>query len=181
MPSDSSKIINSFPADLLIIKTQVYESCGFKFSHPSLNTESKEYGACSFKLNGKTIIHRLSKITPTKNGQFVTIWKRNKQGITEPFSTLDELDFIIITVKNNDQLGQFIFPKSILADKGIISHYAKEGKRGIRVYPPWDIVLSKQAEKTQAWQLNYFLPIKNRSNDLLLAKTLLQPGALVES
>ena len=37
------------------------------------------------------------------------------------------------------------------------------GKRAIRVYPPWDNELNKQAQKTQAWQLNYFLeiPINN--------------------
>ena len=53
------------------------------------NLESAEYGACSFKLNGKTIQFRVSKITPTKTGQFVTIWKRNKEGITEPFDNAD--------------------------------------------------------------------------------------------
>ena len=47
----------------------------------------------------KKIQHRVSKITPTKNGQFVTLWKRNQNGITEPFDINDEIDFIIITVK----------------------------------------------------------------------------------
>jgi len=48
----------------------------------------------------------------------------------------------------------------VLADKEIITRNGKEGKRGIRVYPPWDIATNKQAEKTQNWQSNYFLTIK---------------------
>ncbi|HLO52782.1 MAG TPA: MepB family protein [Saprospiraceae bacterium] len=138
------------------------------------NIESKEYGACTFELNGKKIEQRISKITPTKTGQFVTIWKRNKEGITEPFDISDDFDFIIITSKSGDNFGQFIFPKSVLADKGIITRNGKIGKRGIRVYPPWDFATNKQALKTQSWQTKYFLTIKNdSSNDFDLAKKLL--------
>ena len=62
----------------------------------------------------------------------------------------------------------------MLADKGIITRNGKEGKRGIRVYPPWDIVTSKQAEKTQSWQTKYFLTIKNdNSTDLDLINKLI--------
>jgi len=41
-----------------------------------------------------------------------------------------------------------------LADKSIISKNGKLGKRGIRVYPPWDMVTNKQAEKTQTGKQN---------------------------
>jgi hypothetical protein len=67
----------------------------------------------------------------------------------------------VITSKSGDNLGQFIFPKSVLADKGIISQNGKNGKRGIRVYPSWDTVTNKQAEKTQRWQTKYFVTIKS--------------------
>lgn len=166
-------IINSFHLDLKVVKELVYDKCGFDLADPKLNSESIEYGACSFGLNGRKIQHRVSKITPTKTGQFVTIWKRNKDGITEPFDISDDIDFIIITSKSGDNFGQFIFPKSVLADKGIITKNGKEGKRGIRVYPPWDIVTNKQAEKTQSWQTKYFLTINNNSIDFSLPKKLL--------
>ncbi len=165
--------INSLHNDLKVVKELIYDKCGFELTDPKLNSESVEYGACSFVLNGKIIQHRTSKITPTKTGQFVTIWKRNKNGITEPFDISDDLDFIIITARSANNLGQFIFPKSVLADKGIITRNGKEGKRGIRVYPPWDIVTNKQAEKTQSWQIKYFMAIKSdNSTDLNLAKKL---------
>ena len=63
-------------------------------------------------------------------------------------------------MKFEDKLGQFIFPKELLAKNKIITHNGSDGKRGIRVYPPWDITSSKQAEKTQTWQLNYFIQFK---------------------
>jgi hypothetical protein len=156
------KTINSgFHAQLKLAKELLYDKCGFNFTDLKLNSESVAYGACSFGLNGKTIQHRVSKITPTKAGQFVTIWQRNKAGITQPFDISDDLDFIIITSKSGDNFGQFIFPKSVLADKGIISSKNKKGKRGMRVYPPWDILINKQALDTQGWQTKYFLTINN--------------------
>jgi hypothetical protein len=168
------KGLNSAHSDLKVVKELVYDKCGFDFTNWKQNLESAEYGACSFELNGKTIQYRISKITPTKTGQFVTIWKRNKDGITKPFEMLDDLDFIIITSKSGSNFGQFIFPKSVLADNGIITKNGKEGKRGIRVYPPWDIVTNKQAIKTQSWQTKYFLTIKNdNSTDLDLLKKLI--------
>jgi hypothetical protein len=137
----------------------VYAKCGFTITNLKLHSESSEYGACSFELDGLKVEYRVSKITPTKTGQFVTIWKRNNKGITAPFDFSD-LDFIIITSKSGDKIGQFIFPKSILAEKGIISQNDKSGKRGIRVYPPWDSATSKQAEQTQRWQTNYFVQLE---------------------
>lgn len=167
--------INNFHNDLKMVIQFVYYKCGFDLTNPKLDNESVKYGACSFVLNGNSIQHRVSKITPTKVGQFVTIWKRNKDGITEPFNTSDALDFIVITAKSGDNFGQFIFPKAVLADKGIITQNAKSGKRGIRVYPPWDIVSNKQACKTQSWQTKYFLTIKkDKSTDLDLGKKLFQ-------
>jgi len=166
--------VNLIYSELEAVKELVYSKCGFELTNLKQHFESAEYSACSFKLAGKTIQFRVSKITPAKNGQFVTIWKRNKDGITEPFNVLDDLDFIIITSKSDDNFGQFIFPKSVLAEKGIIAGNGKPGKRGIRVYPPWDIATSKQAEKTQSWQTRYFLIInKDGSTDHDLIRGLL--------
>ncbi|MES2617289.1 MAG: MepB family protein [Bacteroidota bacterium] len=159
--------------DLLMAKIKVYDKCNFHFSNPVINTEGSAYHACSFELNGKIVQYRGANITPKKEGQFVAIWKRNNAGITEPFDVSDNMDYLIITVRNNDHFGQFIFPKIVLADKGIITRNGKEGKRGIRVYPPWDMTQNKQAEKTQRWQTLYFLPIPAHKNvDLDLARKL---------
>lgn len=170
---------NNLPASaLLSIKELVYDKCNYEFSNLVIDSESAEYQACSFQLNSFEFIHRFSKITPTKIGQFVTIWKRNSRGITAPFDVLDNFDFIVITSKSDENLGQFVFPKSVLLAKGIISNNNTSGKRGIRVYPPWDIPKSKQAEKTQLWQLKYFYSITEKSFDIKLVKKLLTKTSL---
>lgn len=169
MPSQKAALHNDFYA----VKKQVYDYCGFTITELNTESESREYGACTFILNKKRIVFRASKITPTKTGQFVTIWKRNNAGITEPFDVNDEFDLVVISSKNDQHSGQFIFPKRVLMEKGIITANNKEGKRGIRVYPPWDKPTNRLAEKTQAWQILYFLPVEeNGSIDHVLAKKL---------
>ena len=131
------------------IKAEVYEKSGLKMSDFALETESKEYDACRFELNGRKIISRNSKITPKRVGQFVTFWKRNGNGPIEPFEENDQIDFYVINVKTENNFGQFVFPKSVLIKKGIISTEKKEGKRAFRVYPSWDNANNEQAERTQ--------------------------------
>lgn len=147
------------------INAEVYEKSGLKMSDFQTETESKEYDACRFELNGRKIISRNSKITPKKVGQFVTFWKRNGNGPIEPFEENDQIDFYAVNVRTENEFGQFVFPKSVLIKKGIISTEKKEGKRAFRVYPSWDNANNKQAERTQKWQLNYFYEINN-STDL---------------
>ena len=151
--------------NLTEIKTEVYDKCGFKITYFTLETESEAYGACQFQLNELAIISRNAKITPKKVGQFVTFWKRNQNETIEPFNETDLLDFYVVNVRTENEFGQFVFPKSILIKKGIISTEKKEGKRAFRVYPKWDVTQNKQAQKTQQWQLDYFYEI-NDSIDL---------------
>ncbi len=147
------------------IKTEIYDKCSLNISDFKIETESKAYNACQFQLNGLNILSRNAKITPKKAGQFVTFWKRKGNGPIAPFDENDQIDFYIVNVRTENEFGQFVFPKSILIKKGIISTKKKEGKRAFRVYPNWDTVKNKQAERTQKWQLNYFYQI-NSSTDL---------------
>ena len=135
----------------------------FEFTNPEFEEESKDYWACRFSINEKIVLYRKAKITPTKVGQFVTLWKREVKGPIAPFHIDDDFDLVIIFTVNENEIGQFVFPKSVLVSKGIVSTNDKEGKRGFRVYPPWDVAVNKQAIRTQKWQLNYFLKITDNS------------------
>ncbi|MDQ7918390.1 MepB family protein [Mesonia sp. MT50] len=146
------------------IKKEVYEVCGLEIINFELEPESKEYDASRFKLNGKKVLCRSAKLTPKKVGQFVTFWKRNEGGTIAPFEVSDLIDFYVVNVRTENKFGQFVFPKSVLVKRGIISTPKKEGKRAFRVYPIWDLVLSKQAKRTQQWQLEYFYEIKTSTN-----------------
>lgn len=159
--------------DLIATKKLVYDSCQFIISEAVIEPESAEYGASIFKLNGSDIRFRVAKITPTKTGQFVTLWKRSINGTIQPFDALDPIDFFVISVRSGENFGQFVFPKSILCEKNVFSVNSKGGKRAIRVYPPWNQTTSKQAKKTQEWQVKYFLEVpKNRPIDHALVKSL---------
>lgn len=138
-----------------------YREHQIEFNQLEINEESNAYSACSFSLDSKKVVFRKANSTPKKTGQFVAIWKRSEGGETTPYEEKDNLDFLIIAVETDSNSGHFIFSKQILVEKGIISSEKKSGKRGIRVYPCWDVVTSKQAMKTQEWQLNYFIDFKN--------------------
>ena len=153
---------------LQVRQTELYDNYGFKLLNFTEEKDGKMYQACHFNLNNTFVHSRLSKITPKKIGQFVTFWKRNKNGITEPFKEEDNFDFLIINVNYENRYGQFIFPKSTLIKQGIISTITKEGKRGFRVYPIWDITESKQAIRTQKWQLNFFKELIQNTNKELI-------------
>ena len=150
---------SSIVKDITLLKFLVYAPNGLTLSNFIQDPDGKAYGACTYQLGDKTILKRFSKITPTKTGQFVTLWKRNPKGITIPFDVSDSFDYVVISARKGTDFGQFIFPKTILAEKGILTHNQKSGKRGFRIYPPWDKVTNKQAQQTQNWQVPYFYPI----------------------
>ena len=158
---------NSIPGILTKIKGRVLDKLNLEFGNLVKENEGNEYLAYRFELNKRKVIFRNAKITPTKIGQFVTLWKRNERGLTQPYELSDDLDLVIINTEFENRTGQFIFPKSVLLNQGIISGSLKQGKRGIRVYPCWDTTNNKQAEKTQKWQLEYFLDI-SQENDINL-------------
>lgn len=163
----------------IIVETQelLFDKCNFELSNIEIEKESSAYCAFRFEINKLKVVFRLAKITPTKTGQFVTLWKRkSEKGVIEPFEITDDIDVFVINVKTEKHFGQFVFPKSVLVQQGIITNL-KEGKRAIRVYPIWDLTLNKQAQKTQKWQLDYFITIPydntldiNRAQSLYLIK-----------
>ena len=158
---------------LTTIIEEVYTPCGLKVSNYVQDREAREYEACTFQLNSLYVVARKAKITPKKMGQFVSLWKRDANGETTPYEESDKVDLFVINVQEESHKGQFIIPKAVLLEKGVVSHCTKEGKRGFRVYPPWSGPTNKTALSTQKWQLEYFLKLGHQSKtDLHKAKTL---------
>lgn len=135
----------------------VFEKIDLQLQNLQIEKESQDYFAAQFELNDLKIIFREAKITPTKIGQFVTLWKRIDQNPIEPFATSDDFDFVIINTKTATEFGQFVFSKLILEQKGYLKSESKKGKLGFRIYPSWDKTSNKQAQQTQKWQLDYFI------------------------
>ena len=146
---------------LEFINEKLYEPLNYEISELQAEDQNKEYGACTFKLNNKKIRFRTAKQTPNKQGQFVVFWEEDYDNKNTPYKFDKSPELIIITCTHNQEhFGQFIFPKEVLLKQGILKSNNTKGKMGIRVYPIWDQDLNKQASKSQAWQLEYFVDIK---------------------
>ena len=163
---------NNFPPVLVSIKTRIFDPLGFEIRNLVTCPESSAYEGCSFEINASKIVFRTAKITPAKTGQFVTIWKRNEQGITRPYKVSDDFDCMVIHVASGKHSGQFILSKTALLRHGIIDDGIQSGKRGFRVYPPWDVTNNNQARKAQKWQLEYFIDTSGANVDLEKIKNL---------
>ena len=157
------------------IQSAIFEKNNLKIEDYHEEKESEEYQAAIFKLKNSKIIYRKAKITPTKNGQFVTFWKRRENGLIEPFhKDLDDFDFFMVKVQRNKREGLFTIPKETLVQQGIISTSKKEGKRAFRVYPIWDETTNKQATKSQKWQLDYFIEISEEIESKEILKVFIE-------
>ncbi|MEU7164550.1 MepB family protein [Streptomyces morookaense] len=161
--------------DLLSAKALVYEPGGFACSTPVPEPESAEYAACAFTVDGRSVRFRVARTTPTKAGQFVTVWQRSAEGPIRPFGAADGVDLFVISSRDDDGFGQFVFPRDVLVRRGIVSHDGSGGKRGFRVYPPWVTTTGRQARSTRAWQVDHFFHLgRNGPVDLTRARALYQ-------
>jgi hypothetical protein len=127
---------------------------------PVPEAESAEYGACRAELHGKHLVLRVAKTTPTKTGQFVTVWKRpHPDAEIAPLDEADPVDAVIIAVADGDgaRHGFFIFSRAVLIERGVMSRAGAGGKRALRVYPPWCAPEATQAQRTQRWQAQWFV------------------------
>lgn len=168
----------AFISDFEMFEDRIYKVCGLRCSMLMSEPESSEYEAHTFRIGKKSVRYRLAKVTPAKIGQFVTLWKRVGNSAIQPFESTDDLDLFVVTVKFRNRIGQFVFPKEVLIHQGILSVNGVGGKRALRIYPPWDKVESKQAIKTQSWQLKYFYEISENLDIKKLASVL---GASIPS
>lgn len=155
----------NFLKALTYVNENVYKPNDLTIKNIQEAAQNSEYGAGIFRLNSKSIRFRVAKVTPNKKGQFVAIWEKDKDNKNQAFSNTNATDLLVInTFASNNRFGQFIFPKEILLKHNILKTVSSKGKMAIRVYPSWDILDSKQAIATQAWQLPYFIDLRNANS-----------------
>ncbi len=176
--TENSKTVTS---GFLLAQKIAYEPAGLFVENLLFERESKEYGAAEFEINHSRVKYRTGKITPTKTGQFVTFWKRPGNGPIMPYDLTDPFDLLVVSVRSDNRTGQFVFPKSVLAEKGIVSKDLKGGKRAMRIYPSWDQAENAQAKKSQLWQLRYFFEFsEDLKVDLAQVQSLFSPSYIVK-
>lgn len=109
---------------------------GFAWSTPIPESEGAEYGAHTLTVNGLASVYRTAKTTPTKLGQFVTLWRRSEAGPIRPFDTSDRVMLFVVKVYDEEHSGHFVFPVETLVEHDIVSTNFSGGKRAVRVYAP---------------------------------------------
>ncbi|SEE09368.1 hypothetical protein SAMN04489740_0645 [Arthrobacter alpinus] len=137
---------------------QQWHKAALVWADAVLEPESSHYCAHTLTLGGRPAVFRVAKTTPTKVGQFVTLWQRSVEGPIRPFDMSDGVALFVIQAGEGAGLGMFVFPADTLAHHGVVSIEGKGGKRAMRVYPPDVETTSVQARRTQTWQCEYFLP-----------------------
>ena len=152
-----------FPPELskLLAHAPLTAGQGVTGYFPDPNPEARAYSGCGFVLNGAPaadihVVFRSAKVTPTKAGLFVTLWQRDAEGVTRPYTAADGVDEFWVAAEVNGGYGYFKFPARELAKAGILATAEKPGKRGFRLYTPWDTDLNASATKTWAWQRGFF-------------------------
>lgn len=136
----------------------MWTAAGIPWADVAPEPASAGYGAHTLTLAGRRAIFRIAKTTPTKAGQFVTLWRRSAEGPIRPYDTNDGVALFAIQAGSGAGLGMFVFPLSVLARRGVVSDGGRGGKRAMRVYTPDVEPASAQARRTQAWQCEHFLP-----------------------
>ena len=150
--------MNDFFTALTYVSKMIYEPKNLTLMSVQEEQHNSKYGAGTFQLSSKTVRFRVANITPTKVGQFVAFWEKDENNKNQPYLYEEAPDLLVITTfKSDSEFGQFIFPKEVIFKQNILRSCSTKGKMAIRVYPSWDSPTSKQAMKTQEWQLPYFV------------------------
>src|SRR5690625_2370071 len=156
--------MNGFYTALNFVNKMIYEPNDLTVKSVQEEKQNSKYGAGIFRLSSRTVRFRVANITPTKVGQFVAFWEKDESNKNQPYLYEEAPDLLVITTfKNENEFGQFIFPKEVLLKQNILRSNSTKGRMAIRVYSTWDKPTSKQATKTQNWQLPYFVDMSNPS------------------
>ncbi len=124
---------------------------------------NQEYEGFDFSVSQIRYRSRLAKKTPKKAGYFLAIWEKDLANKNIPFSAEAFPDYLIVNIIDGKRKGQFIFPKVLLKQQGILSSPTKLGKMAFRVYAPWDQDLNVSAMKTAQWQTPCFIELPAES------------------
>lgn len=123
---------------------------------PHVEEQNSAYESGVVRLGSETWRIRTARVTPTKTGAFVAVWQRNADGETRPFDSAENIDGLLVFVREEQRFGVFRFSTQQLEDQGVTSSKRFPGKRGFRLYPHWTEDLNAQAARTQRIQAASF-------------------------
>lgn len=132
-------------------------SSQFQINNLQIDSFNQTYEGFDFEQDNLKYKHRRANKTPLKQGYFLAVWQKNPQNKNEPFRSDDDLDYLVISIMDDNRRGYFKFPKALLIQQHILTHNDKKGKMAFRVYPSWEHDLNHTATLTKKWQAPYFI------------------------
>ncbi|NQD42661.1 metallopeptidase [Glutamicibacter halophytocola] len=129
---------------------------GHTHSGVTPDEQQSDYQAGVAEIDGQLWRIRTARITPTKSGGFVAIWKRDNTGTTAPYEFDERLHGVLVFIEEGKNFGVFRFAQQHLERLGVFASTSSPGKRGFRIYPSWTTGLKGQAKKSQESQLPAF-------------------------
>ncbi len=127
-------------------------AAGERLGPPRAEEQNTDYEAGLVAIGAETWRIRTARVTPTKPGAFVAVWRRDDDGVTRPFVADEVHDGLLVFVRDGTRFGVFRFTPAHLTDLGVTRTDRSPGKRGFRVYPNWCDELNAQAVRTQVAQ-----------------------------
>ncbi|MEI5994703.1 MepB family protein [Candidatus Enterococcus mansonii] len=124
-----------------------------------LEEQNKAYEGATFSVGNHTFRSRKAKITPKKAGYFVVFWEKDEENKNRAYDVSSAPDKLIVTIFDQEKVGQFIFPKHILLKNNVLSNEMGQGKMALRVYPTWVTGLNKHGTVIQQWQIPFFIDL----------------------
>lgn len=113
--------MNDFYTALNYVNKLIYEPSGLTVKSVLEERQNAKYGAGRFQLSARKVRFRVANTTPTKIGQFVAFWEKDENNKNQPYSYAEAPDLLVITTfKNENEFGQFVFPKDVLLKQNIL-------------------------------------------------------------
>lgn len=107
--------------ELEFCSREVFLPLGLDCSEVVPDPEAREYAGHTLRLGTKQVVFRVAKTTPTKAGQFVTLWQRSVNGPIRPFGEAGRYGLFLVAARHDERRGLFIFSAEALEGAGVLS------------------------------------------------------------
>lgn len=144
---------------MIFYASRKFLSSQFQINNLEINPFNQTYEGFDFEQDNLKYKHRRANKTPLKRCYFLAVWQKNAQNKNQPFRSDDTLDYLVISIMDDNRRDYFKFPKALLIQQHILMHNHKKDKMAFRVYPSWEHDLNRTATLTQKWQTPYFINI----------------------
>eukprot|EP00397_Hematodinium_sp_SG-2012_P040956 GEMP01044999.1.p1 GENE.GEMP01044999.1~~GEMP01044999.1.p1 ORF type:complete len:286 (+),score=22.07 GEMP01044999.1:525-1382(+) len=143
---------------------RVYEPLGLTVAVPKVKQSPTDIIVGGIQVQNKTAVsvkeQRGLKISICKFNGLLDDGKQSRQ----PYHIDDSIDAIIAYCLNEEKLcGMFVFPKSVVTQRGWFQGDSHPGKTTAYLYPPY-VIPGKGTEFRHKWQLEYYLDLAAEPN-----------------